>query len=47
MSTSQNQTTKASNSAGTALRLRGVRKVYPMAEEEVVALDQRSTAVRA
>ncbi len=45
MSTSQNQTTKASNSAGTALRLRGVRKVYPMAEEEVVALDHANLEV--
>ena len=29
MTTTQDQTTKASDSAGTALRLRGVRKVYP------------------
>ena len=45
MSTTQDQTPKASNSAGTALRLRGVRKVYPMADEEVVALDHADLVV--
>jgi putative ABC transport system ATP-binding protein len=45
MSTTQDQTTNASNSAGTALRLRGVRKVYPMADEEVVALDHADLVV--
>jgi putative ABC transport system ATP-binding protein len=45
MSTTQDQTPKASNSAGTALRLRGVRKVYPMADEEVVALDHADLEV--
>ena len=47
MSTTQDHTTKASNSAGTALRLRGVRKVYPMADEEVVALDHADLEVTA
>jgi putative ABC transport system ATP-binding protein len=45
MSTTQDQTTKASNGAGMALRLRGVRKVYPMADEEVVALDHADLEV--
>jgi len=47
MSTTQHHTTKASDSAGTALRLRGVRKVYPMADEEVVALDHADLEVTA
>jgi putative ABC transport system ATP-binding protein len=45
MSTTQDTTTMASNSARTALRLRGVRKVYPMADEEVVALDHADLEV--
>jgi putative ABC transport system ATP-binding protein len=45
MSTTQDQTAKASNGAGMALRLRGVRKVYPMADEEVVALDHADLEV--
>ena len=45
MTTTQDQTTKASNGARTALRLRGVRKVYPMADEQVVALDHADLEV--
>ena len=47
MSTTQDGPTKASQRAGTALRLRDVRKVYPMAGEEVVALDHADLEVAA
>ena len=39
MTITHDQSTKSSDGAGPALRLRGVRKTYPMADEEVVALD--------
>ena len=47
MSITQDHATSTSSSAGTALRLRGVRKVYPMADEEVVALDHADLEVTA
>jgi putative ABC transport system ATP-binding protein len=47
MSTTHDQTRHTSDSASTALRLRGVRKVYPMADEEVVALDRADLEVAA
>ena len=47
MSTAQDQVTEASDHAGAALRLRGVRKVYPVADEEVVALDHADLEVAA
>jgi putative ABC transport system ATP-binding protein len=47
MSATQHHTITASGSTGTALQLRGVRKVYPMADEEVVALDHADLEVAA
>jgi putative ABC transport system ATP-binding protein len=47
MSTTHDQTRNTSDSVSTALRLRGVRKVYPMADEEVVALDRADLEVAA
>jgi putative ABC transport system ATP-binding protein len=42
-----NQTADTPTRTGTALRMRGVRKVYPMADEEVVALDRADLDVGA
>lgn len=47
MNIAQHQSTEASDHAGSALRLRGVRKVYPVADEEVVALDHADLEVAA
>jgi putative ABC transport system ATP-binding protein len=47
MTTTKDQTTGPSGGAGTALRLRGVRKVYPVADEEIVALDHADLEVGA
>jgi putative ABC transport system ATP-binding protein len=47
MSTAEDKTLHAPGDAGTALRLRGVRKVYPVADEQVVALDHADLEVAA
>lgn len=47
MSTTPHHTTSASGNAGTALRLLGVRKIYRVANEEVVALDHVDLEVAA
>ena len=47
MSAAHDQATTPSDRAGAALRLRDVRKVYPVADEEVVALDHADLEVAA
>jgi putative ABC transport system ATP-binding protein len=47
MSTTREETSKATGGAVAALSLRGVRKVYPMPDEDVVALDRADLEVAA
>ncbi|HZB41431.1 MAG TPA: ABC transporter ATP-binding protein [Ilumatobacter sp.] len=46
MNSTHVDTAKTPENAATALRLRGVRKVYPMADDEVVALDHADLDVK-